>query len=146
MVTYRNKASWKYTATINKIFLTVTSALILLSCEPGVNYKKSILNSSDYNIQIIIKSKPRIYHPKDTFILSKSEEVVIDKSSQIGSTNEFENCNIHNDSLYSKIMGNDSLKLTIDLNTAFEFKVTRKGYKNGGDCNCRLIITNDMIK
>jgi len=135
----------KSNCNLNRIGMLI-ACVFFVNCEPGVHYKKSIFNTSNHDLRVVVHPKEKIYHKQDTIVINRNTEVIINDFNGIGSTSQFSDCNYFLDSLSAKIIDKDSLKLMIDLNTAFEFRVTQKGYKSGGYCNCKLTITNDMIK
>ena len=67
---------------------------------------------------------------------------------EIGSVSKFEDCSLFSDSLSSKIMDSDSLKLLLDLNnnSNWNFSVNKKSFGGGGLCECRIIINENQIE
>ncbi len=125
--------------------------ITMISCDPGVAYDKIIQNDSDHDIKIYIYRNSvdiGYYYISDSIEISKHGQLSVYHEGRIGSITEFEDCNTFADSIKTKITDNDTLSLTINLNdhSNWVYSVLDKNYKHGGVCECRAIISNEMIK
>ena len=124
----------------------------IISCDPGVKYDKIIQNDSDFDLLIIAYPESRFSSDNlfkdDSILIYKNTVTSILEVSGLGQTFEYEDCNTYADSIVTKIIGNDALHLTIDLSdkSNWTFSILDRTYKGGGTCECRVKITNDMIK
>ena len=131
----------------NFFFLLLSIAIIGSSCDPGVQYKRIIQNNSGYDLKIYVYNDTlkscNYFYDNDSFLVANKSETVLATGSKLGHAAEFENCESCADSIISKVVGNDTMRLTINLNdpSFWNFKNFHKGV-----CECRLIITNDDIK
>ena len=138
--------------TIHYISLILGMAILLFSaCDPGVSYSKVIQNNSKYDISLYTDTayaETYAMYNFDTIVIEKHSIVVIASEQGIGTTNGFSSCCIFNDSLNYKIIGFDSLYLNLDLNDCsnWVFDVIDKSAGGGGVCECRIKITDSMIK
>lgn len=140
----------KTTTTLN--LSAIFTALLLYGCDPGVNYKRVVVNQSDQDIMIYIYQGRTLVEPysykEDSLLIKKHSETIITETHRLGQVHEFENCNSSADSIVSKIYDSDSLSLNIAINDASNWKFSRlkKSFGDGGICECRLVIYNDDIR
>ncbi len=131
--------------------LTLISTGFLISCDPGVRYDKIVENNSDHDLTIYIypDSSNRYSYIYDSASLSipRHSETSIAKTTRLGQTREFKDCNTYADSIKSKVDDNDSLKVTINIGDKanWKFTILKKAWGDGGTCECRLKITNADI-
>ena len=138
----------------NKRLILVFSlfAIILTSCDPGVKYTKVVQNSSDFDITVYIYPELKVgdgsFFKFDTIRINNHTEASVYEVSGLGQTFEYEDCNTYADTIFARVIGIDTLNSAINLNdkSKWIFSVLDKTYKEGGVCECRAIITNDMIK
>ena len=135
-----------------RVFFVFSFIIIsFVSCDPGVKYDKVIQNDSDFDLLIVIypdsKSGDESFFKNDSIVISRKSVSSIFESSGLGQTFEYEDCNTYADSIVTKIIGNESLDLSIDLNdeSNWIFSIIDRSFKDGGTCECRVRITNDMI-
>lgn len=134
------------------ILLVVISFISLSSCDPGVGYSRVLQNDSQYDLELRIHRKNssacQYVYLSDSIIIEKKSTKILDAYNGLGQTFEFENCETCADSIVLKVVGNPTLKSTVDLNDPNEwtFSVLKKTFKSGGICECRLIMTDDKIK
>lgn len=136
-------------------FLTILGVITFISlssCDPGVGYNRVLQNDSQYDIELRIHKKNssscQYVYLSDSIIVDKKSEKILYSYNGLGQTFEFDNCETCADSIVLKVAGNPSLKSTVDLNDPNEwtFRVLKKTFKSGGICECRLIMTDNMIK
>jgi hypothetical protein len=126
--------------------------IILTACDPGVKYNKVVQNDSDFDITVYIYPESKVgdgsFYEFDSLQINNHTEASIYEVSGLGQTFEYEDCNTYADSILARIIGNDTLDLNINLNDKSQwiFSVLDKTFKQGGTCECRVRITNDMIK
>ena len=126
--------------------------IILTDCDPGVKYKKVVQNDSDFDLMIYIYPESKVgdgsFYKLDSLQINSHTEASIYEFSGLGQTFEFKDCNTYADSIFAKVKGNDTLDLNINLNDKSQwiFSILDKTFKEGGTCECRVRITNDMIK
>jgi hypothetical protein len=137
-------------------FLAIISFLVFFSsCEPNVQYKRIIQNDSDYDIWVLNPSHiPNVTSASNCAAFEFDSISVARKTSytiEVATINQlvdfFSDCPmLCLDTLESNIHNQDSLELNKSLystNPDWEYTVFQAG--NNGDCECRLIITNDDI-
>jgi len=138
-----------------KLFSFLVLGITILSfssCDPGLSYSKVILNDSKYDIKIISVDTPRanVYnvYEFDTLLVAKHSSEVIASEGGIGAIATYSSCNQFNDSIYAIIVGFDSLHLNIDISDSMNwtYLIIEETNNGGGTCECRLKITNSMIK
>jgi hypothetical protein len=125
---------------------------LLAACDPGVEYHKVIQNDSDCDLMIYIYPETRdgsgSFYVYDSLRVNKHTEAIIFDYGGLGQTFEYKDCSTYADSLFARPAGNDTLKLNLNLNDPLRwtFSVLDRTFKQGGTCECRARITNDMIK
>lgn len=138
----------------NKLLILIFAlfTIIVTSCDPGVKYTKVVQNDSDFDITVNIYPESKVgdgsFYKYDSIRINNHTEASIYEVSGLGQTFEFEDCNTYADSIFARVRGTDTLNLDINLNdnSQWNFSVLDKTYKEGGLCECRVRITNDMIK
>lgn len=138
----------------NRIAFLIFALLTVMisACDPGVKYNKVVQNDSDFDLMIYIYPESKVgdgsFYEYDSLQINKHTEASIYEYNGLGQTFEFENCNTYADSIFATAWGNDTLDLNINLNdkSLWIFSVLDKTFKKGGTCECRVRITNDMIK
>ena len=135
-----------------RAMLFVCLICLLNSCDPGVSYSRVIQNESGYDLQFLVypaqNSTCWTVLESDTIIVNKHSVKTIGAFSGLGQTFEFENCDLCADSINGKVVNNDTLSLILDLNNraGWNFSILKKTFKQGGTCECRIKITDEMIK
>ena len=143
----------------SKRFITVFLMLLLTSCDPGVNYDCVIRNNSDYDVKIVaqifapwyLDGKDTLYNLPDTFVVHKKTSSKIATEMQLGSVYYFQNCNWRlYDSVSILVYLADTVKIipnihSIDYMNYWDFRITKEYRNGGGNCECRMILTNDML-
>lgn len=119
--------------------------LFLSACDPGVHHTKIIENRSDYDI--------RVYTYKDSiqedyFLIDRHSSDTIFETGHLGTTEDYSDCSTRVDSIRVEIAGHDSLHVTLDLNDSAKWTYYRlsKTFKGGGQCDCRIRISNEDIQ
>lgn len=138
----------------NKLLISFFAlfTIILTACDPGVKYNKVVQNDSDFDLTIYIYPESIVgdgsFYTFDSVQINNHTETSIFEYSGLGQTFEFEDCNTFADSIFARVIGIDTLDYVINLNdkSKWIFSILDKTYKEGGVCECRAIITNDMIK
>jgi hypothetical protein len=137
---------------LHTFFIFSSFTIFLLSCDPGVKYDKVIQNDSDFDLLVKVypdsSSGASTFFKGDSIVINKKTITSIFEYSGFGQTFEYEDCKTYTDSIVTKIMGNEGLNLSIDLNDKlyWTFSILDRTFKEGGTCECRVKITNDMIK
>jgi hypothetical protein len=80
--------------------------------------------------------------------INNHTEASIYEISGLGQTFEYKDCSTYADSIFASVTVVDTLDFDINLNDKSQwiFSVLDKTFKEGGTCECRVIINNDMIK
>ncbi len=126
--------------------------IILTACDPGVKYTKVVRNDSDFDLTVYIYPESKVgdgsFYKFDTIQIKNHTEASVYEVSGLGQTFEYENCNTYADSIFARVIGIDTLDYVINLHdkSNWIFSVLDKTFKEGGICECRISITNDMIK
>jgi hypothetical protein len=127
-------------------------SIILTACDPGVKYNKVVQNDSDFDITVYIYPESKVgdgsFYKFDSLQINNHTEASIYEISGLGQTFEYEDCNTYADSIFARVRENDTLDFNINLNDKSQwfFSILNKTYKEGGTCECRVKVTNDMIK
>ena len=133
------------------LFFTLFT-IILTACDPGVKYTKVVQNDSDFDITVYIYPESKVgdgsFYKFDTIRIKNHTVASVYEVSGLGQTFEYEDCNTYADSIFARVIGVDTLDYVFSLNdkSNWIFSVLDKTYKEGGTCECRIRITNDMIK
>lgn len=134
------------------VLFSALFTVILTACDPGVKYSKVIQNDSDFDITVYICPESKVgdgsFYKFDSIQINKHTEASIYEFSGLGQTFEFDDCNTYADSIFTRVRGNDTLYVDINLNdkSLWVFSILDESFKEGGTCECRVKITNDMIK
>jgi hypothetical protein len=127
-------------------------AIILTACDPGVKYNKVVQNDSDFDITVYIFPESKVgdgsFYKYDSIRINNHTEESIYEVSGLGQTFEYDDCSTYADSIFARVTGNDTLDIEFDLNdkSQWVFSILDESFKDGGLCECRVIITNEMIK
>lgn len=136
----------------NKSILLFASLALLTSCDPGVTFNGIIQNDSSYDLQVIIyPDTPRNWYfnyADDSLVVTSSEQRTVFEYSGLGQNSDFETCDAETDSIIVRVVGNDSLNLNLNAANAdnWHFWRIKSSFQDGGECECRLIITDQMIQ
>ena len=124
-------------------------ALLISSCDPGFSYTKKIVNSSNYDILVIVADTNNKHYFNaynfDTLKVAMHSEAVIANDGGIGSTSPYEKCDYFNDTLIVKIIGFDTLHLSVDINNCSNWEYTQISEKSGGVGECKFLIEDRII-
>lgn len=137
------------TIKFNILFLLIVYLISCsASCDNSISYNKVVQNDSDYDIWVIMTS---IYSETDSILITSLSEISIFNSWDISMYSDYENCRypfVSLDSLSTRVNGNDTLNLNVDLNdnSIWIYNKLKKAYGDPDECECRFIITNDLIK
>ena len=123
---------------MKKLMLMILGIIMLFAaCDPDVHYYEIVQNDSDFDVKVLVRTK--IHAQIDTLVIEKKTRKIIFSKDGPYSFNYFENCNI-----ILPIYFNDSIKI-IPANE-WNFKIIKKeNYRDGGVCECRLILTNALL-
>ena len=131
------------------VFFGIT-ILLFTSCDPGFSYTKKIVNSSNYDVLIIVADTNHKHafnaYGFDSLKVVKHSESEIASDGGLGNTSPYEKCDYFNDSLIVKIIGFDTLHLTVDINDCSNWKYTQISEKSGGVGECKFVIDDWIIK
>ena len=132
------------------LFIGLASlSMLLSSCDPSTRHRKIVMNNSDYDIVIFPNIIEANYgYQSDSIFIGKHSHVTILENGGISKVYEYEDCSVYVDSIHSKIVGHDSLKLSLNLadKTNWFFSVLKKTFGEGGNCECRTVIRNEDIQ
>lgn len=141
---------------VKHIFFASVVALILstlCSCDPGVTYKKVIENNTGHSIRIFVYPDTSAYYQEaiytdDTILITPHSETVIATYSGLGQTAEFKECNTYADSIVSEVIDDSTLHLVVNLAETgnWTFRRIKTYFKDGGECECRLVIDSSHIQ
>lgn len=132
-----------------KSYLLLLAVLAFLtSCDPGVSYERIITNNSSHDIWIKATDYTSPELVVDSFFIAKNTEQIIHAYSGLGQTSEFSNCGMPDSALYGGLIATDTLAFSINLNEVahWEFSVLSESFKQGGECECRLTLTDAFIE
>jgi len=143
---------------MKKAFLVFPSIILLAffatSCDPGVEYEKIIQNNSDYHVKVLRKinywyldGTDTIFTPTDTLTIYKNTSEVVYRDGGIGGVYDYQNCCPFIDPMPMLVYYEDSVKLIPNIHEMnyWNFRVIKQ-YKNGGGiCECRMILTNEIL-
>ena len=128
-------------------------AITLSSCGPTTDYSLIIENASSMNLRIVRIDSTLLsnafFDGRNPLIFPGNSEKVIGIDTGIGTTESYANCpRFHADSIRLTTFSGDSIILNIDLNSseAYTFAVTSAEEDGGGVCECRVVITDDLIQ
>ena len=130
-----------------RIFLVfiLSIAVFFASCDPISEYEKVVQNDSDFDVKIFSGFHTDwVNNPPDTFVINKNSSEVICSMGGIGSISDYENC-YPPDSMTMLVYFGDSVKLIPDISDYWNFRVIKEGKFNNGICECRMILTNDVL-
>lgn len=119
-----------------------------MSCDPGIRFQKIIENRSDYDVQVYVYRDTSQYYEvsylTDSFLIGNHSEMVLAERGGIGQYYKFSDCQLYADSIEIKVVNNDSISLNIDANGSanWHFRRTKAGTNGGGECECRLMLSN----
>ena len=124
------------------------TVLLFTSCDPGFSYTKKIINSSNYDVLVIANDTNYSYraYDFDSLSISKHSEAVVFSDGGLGTTADYENCDYFQDSLIVRIVGFDTLHLTVDINDSSNWKFNQISEKSGGVAECVFLIEDKIIK
>lgn len=134
------------------LFTTLAGILfILVSCDPAVKYHKIIQNNTSYDIWLIRNDTTEVFaNLLDSVLVQSGSEFLLVEDADIGGVLEqYRNCPFYpepEDTIKSRIEGNDSLKLSfvIDANANWKYYILEPG--RNGTCHCRLLINPEDIE
>ncbi len=132
---------------MKRYLLFLALGVLLSSCDPGVSYERIIENNSSHDIWIITGNNDHPGFTQDSFSISTNSEMVISSYDFLGQTSDFEDCEMVDSSLVGGIVGNEALSISKDLNSAssWSFSVLKRTSMGGGDCECRLKLSDADI-
>jgi len=133
--------------------------IFFTSCDPGVDYICSVQNDSDYDVKAIVQifspwyldGKDTLYNLPDTIVVNKKTSSTIFTDGRIGCVYEYENCNfVQYDSISMLVFLVDTVKIIPNIHSKayidyWDFRVIKEYRNGGGTCECRMILTNDML-
>lgn len=133
---------------MNCYLLFVTFGILLSGCDPGVSYERIVENNTSHDIWIKKTGNLFPEFEQDSVSIPKNSEQVISIYSGLGHTFEFENCGVPDNTILGGIIYNDTLQIAKDLNTESNwiFSVLEQTFKQGGECECRLKLTDADIQ
>ena len=119
-----------------------------MSCDPSVTFHRTVENHSDYTLQLVVK---KAYSNTDTIDLGVNQEIEYLHDSHRGRRKEYEDCENRYygvDTIFFIVKNDSSRQVNVDpIGTQdWVFTTTNKTMNGGGNCNCKLIITNSMIE
>ena len=126
--------------------------LLILSftaCDPSFSYTKKIINSSNYDVLIIMADSNKktfsFGYNFDTLRINQHSEEIVAADGGLGAVSDYENCDSFNDTLLVKIIGFDSLHLLKDINDNGNWKFYQISEKSGGTGECEFLIEDRII-
>jgi hypothetical protein len=135
-------------------FLTIF-LVFFTSCDPGVDYSRVIQNNSEFEVKVISQTKSpwyldgidTVYNLPDTILIHKNASTAIFSESSIGGVFQYQNCDFPYEPIPALVYFTDSIKkipniLNVD---GWNFRINKEGRNGGGICECRLILTNDIL-
>lgn len=133
---------------ISKRYIFVLAILFLVSitsCDPHSDYKKIIINNSDYTIKIVGYSNPTgTYMPYDSFIVNPNNRITIRSNGRLGDAPP---CVLNGDSIVGVLPNNSDLRIIKNFNSSENWVRNRTGSNNKGYfISCEAVITNSDIK
>jgi len=136
------------------VILVFGLTVIGIACDPAVEYNRVIQNNSDFDVKVLPKANvwylegnDTIYGTKDTLLISKHTSKIICGSGGVGSVYRFEDCEKVYDSIPMFVYFKDSIKIIPNIQEVdgWNFRIIKEYRNRGGICECRLILTNEML-
>lgn len=130
---------------ISACFLVMS---IFVSCDPGIRFQKIIENQSDYDVKVYIYRDTSQYYEvsylADSFLIGNHSEMVLAERVGLGQYYKFSDCQLYVDSLKIMVLDNDSIIVNVDINkpASWHFRRTKAMSNGGGECECRLMLSN----
>lgn len=125
-------------------------SLLLFSCDQTTRHSKLIVNNSDYDLVVFTGNGSADYigYVSDSIFIGRRSKAVVYDAREISRLKDYKRCNTLTDTLRVKIVGHDSLQVTLDLNNKanWYYFVRKKDMGGGGDCECQIGITNADIQ
>ncbi|MNJ88967.1 hypothetical protein D3C87_65280 [compost metagenome] len=105
-----------------------------------------IVNNSDYDLLIFTGGYEGFV--SDSIFIGRHSETVIYDSNRYGNVKSYKNCYISINPIPAEVIDHDSLHLTIDLSNKanWKFRIVKREIEGGGECECKLEITNQHIQ
>lgn len=132
------------------LFLTglVASSMLLCSCDPSTKHRKIIQNDSDYDVVLLLEGQAAAGYKSDSILVGSHSQITIFEISSRERVYEYKNCDIYLDSIRTRIVGNDTLNITMNLRDGsnWEYFLLKETRRKGGECDCRIQIRNEDIQ
>jgi len=149
--------------------ISICFFVFLTSCDPGVDYSRIVQNDSDFDVKVLqrygywqingqdtifsrfwyLEGSDTIFVKVDTLTIEKHSSKTIYTAGGIGSVSDYENCYniIYYDIIPVQIHLKDSLLFIPNINelSGWNYRITKKQKNGGGVCECRIILTNQII-
>jgi len=126
-------------------------AFLATSCDSGVEYEKIVQNNSDYNIKVFLETGiwvDTIFISHDTLTIYKNSSVVIDRFVTIGDVRDFQDCKRNAVAPMPIFVYYEySVKLIPNIHEMnyWNFSIIKQYRNGGGICECRIILTNEIL-
>jgi len=140
---------------IKLISLSVFVLILLTSCDPGVTYSRVIQNNSDFEVKVIsqtkapwyLDGKDTVYNLPDTIIIHKNATTAIFSENSIGYVIKYQDCDFPYEPMPAIVYFTDSIKSIPNILNVngWNFRIIKEDRSGGGICECRLILTNDIL-
>ncbi|AEA43506.1 hypothetical protein [Fluviicola taffensis] len=130
------------------IFFTVFLAIFLCACDPSTKHRKIIQNDSDYDVVLLLEGQAAAGYKSDSILVGSHSQITIFEISSRERVYEYKNCDIYLDSIRTRIVGNDTLNITMNLRDGsnWEYFLLKETRRKGGECDCRIQIRNEDIQ
>lgn len=119
------------------------SCTFLIACDPAIDYKQIVDNTSDFDIWLIY----RVNQGSDTILLPSKTETIVYSFGGIGTVLDYKNCDklqLYNPML-SPVDSTRTILIKIDSLELWQPLIMATGY-GGGEVECRFGIRNEHIK
>jgi len=133
-------------------YLKIAACLLVIgaltSCDPGIRFQKIIENRSDYDVKVYIYRDTSQYYEvsylADSLLIGNHSEMVLAETGGLGQYYKFTDCQLYADSLKIIVLNNDSITVNMDINdpASWHFRRTKFGSNGGGECECRLMLSD----
>jgi len=124
----------------SKIFPVFALSVVALfaSCDPAVEYNHVIQNNSNFEVKVLTN---------DTIVIGKNTSKTLYTCGGLGGVYDYENCCFQYDSIPMLVYIADSIKVIPNIQNlnGWNFHIIKEYKNRGGICECRLILTNEML-
>jgi hypothetical protein len=130
--------------------LTISICIIIhIGCDPYGDLKEVIQNDSRHDVWLLIIDESTIDSTIiDSILIRNETQEVLREQTELGGINQWKGCyNRYWPFLRLRVDNSDTLHVIIDPNdpSSWMYLILKEENYGGGQCECRLIITDSLI-